>query len=238
MTTRTRARLIATLLGLILLATGIVAVVLHRGSMNGADADGTDGYDPTSYDIQIRYDPANDQIHGHTTITARATDDLTRFGLDLKLPASRVTVDGQPAAIAQKAGKLSITPSATVPEGHAMTVTVDYAGTPSALAPDPGMRAAWIRTGGGVLAGGEPDGAPWWYPSNDDPSNKATFTITVTVPAGLQAISNGALLGGPHTAAPGWGGAGKKPTRWPPTSRSSRSVTTTSSPPTPPSAPP
>ena len=35
------------------------------------------------------------------------------------------------------------------------------------------------------------------------PPNKATFAITTIVPAGLQVISNGALLGGPEPAGPG-----------------------------------
>ncbi|PZS16292.1 MAG: hypothetical protein DLM60_15640 [Pseudonocardiales bacterium] len=34
--------------------------------------------------------------------------------------------------------------------------------------------------------------------------DKAIFTITAVVPAGLQVISNGALLGGPEPAEPGW----------------------------------
>ncbi|MFI9590537.1 hypothetical protein [Nonomuraea sp. NPDC052265] len=33
----------------------------------------------------------------------------------------------------------------------------------------------------------------WWYPSNDHPADKATFDISVTVPEGKQAISNGVL---------------------------------------------
>jgi aminopeptidase N len=60
-----------------------------------------------------------------------------------------------------------------------------------------------VRTTDGAVAVGEPDIAAWWYPANDHPSDKATFTITAIVPAGLQAISNGALLGGPEQAGPG-----------------------------------
>src|SRR5690606_36437329 len=34
-----------------------------------------------------------------------------------------------------------------------------------------------------------------WFPSNDHPSDKARFSIRITVPRGLQAISNGRLAG-------------------------------------------
>src|SRR5262249_38624928 len=61
----------------------------------------------------------------------------------------------------------------------------------------------WTRTVDGAVAVGEPDIAAWWYPCNDHPSDKASFTITAVVPAGLQAISNGILLGGPEPAGPG-----------------------------------
>ncbi|MGH3718179.1 MAG: M1 family metallopeptidase [Pseudonocardiaceae bacterium] len=164
---------------------------------------GDGGYDVTGYDIQVRYDPPADRLEGHTTITAQATQSLSRFDLDLRLPASAVTVDDQPAGIRQDAGKLEVTPASPVRAGAPMTVRVDYAGVPSTIPVGPGAPSPWVRTPGGALAAGEPDIAAWWFPCNDHPSDKATFTITVIVPDGLQVISNGALLGGPEPAEPG-----------------------------------
>lgn len=164
---------------------------------------GNGGYDATAYDIHVRYDPATDRIEGHTTITAQATENLARFNLDLRLPASAATVNNQPAQLHQIGGELQITPAVPVPVGTTMTVQVDYAGVPSAIPDGPDDPSPWVRTADGALAVGEPDIAPWWYPSNDHPSDKATFIITAAVPAGLQVISNGALLGGPEPAGPG-----------------------------------
>lgn len=170
---------------------------------------GDGGYDVTGYDIQVRYDPPTDRLQGHTTLTARATEGLSRFDLDLRLPASAVTVDGQPAGIHQDGGKLEVTPVVPVRAGALMTVRVDYAGTPATIPSGPGMPSPWVRTPDGALAVGEPDIAAWWYPCNDHPSDKATFTITASVPAGLQVISNGALLGALEPA-----GAGEARWRW------------------------
>ncbi|HZD14349.1 MAG TPA: M1 family metallopeptidase [Pseudonocardiaceae bacterium] len=164
---------------------------------------GNGGYNVTGYDIGVRYDPPTDQLVGHTTITATTTEDLSRFDLDLRLPASAVTVDDRPAGIHQDAAKLEITPVAPVRAGAPMTVRVDYAGMPSRVTGGPGKQSPWVRTADGAIAVGEPDIAAWWYPCNDHPSDKATFTITAVVPAGLQVISNGALLGGPEAAGPG-----------------------------------
>jgi aminopeptidase N len=62
------------------------------------------------------------------------------------------------------------------------------------------------------VALGEPVGAMAWFPGNNHPSDKASYDLTVTVPKGLTAVSNGELTsrrtsGGTttyhwHTAAP------------------------------------
>lgn len=165
---------------------------------------GNGGYDVTDYDIVLRYDPATDRLEGRTTITARPTKALSRFNLDLRLPASAVEVDGRPATIRQDGGELQVTPAEPVPAGRPMTVRVDYAGVPSSIPGGAGVAAPWVRTADGAVAVGQPDIAAWWYPSNDHPSDKATVGVTATVPAGVEAISNGALLGGPEPADPGW----------------------------------
>ncbi|HKR48342.1 MAG TPA: M1 family metallopeptidase [Pseudonocardiaceae bacterium] len=165
---------------------------------------GNGGYDVTGYDINIRYDPASDRLEGHTTITARATENLSRFNLDLRLPATAVAVDDRPAGIRQDGGELQVTPAAPVQAGQPMKVLVDYVGVPSSIPGEPGDDPPWIRTPDGALAAGEPDSAAWWYPSNDHPSDKATIAVTTTVPAGVEAISNGVLLGGPEPAGSGW----------------------------------
>jgi hypothetical protein len=72
---------------------------------------GDGGYDVTGYDIQVHYDPPTDRLEGHTTITAQATESLSRFDLDLRLPASAVTVNDLPAGIHQDGGKLEVTPA-------------------------------------------------------------------------------------------------------------------------------
>jgi aminopeptidase N len=46
-----------------------------------------------------------------------------------------------------------------------------------------------------ALIAGEPEVAANWYPVNDHPLDKASYTFEVTVPAGLQVIANGRLVG-------------------------------------------
>src|SRR3954454_7951313 len=58
---------------------------------------GNGGYDVRHYAIDVRYTPSNDLLTGKTTITAKATQDLSRFDLDFALTAQSVTVNGVPA---------------------------------------------------------------------------------------------------------------------------------------------
>jgi aminopeptidase N len=164
---------------------------------------GNGGFDITAYDIQVRYDPPARRLEGHTMITARALERLSGFNLDLRLTASAVTVNDQLAQIHQADGELQVTPVAPVPVGAPMIVRVDYGGKPSDILDGVSGSSPWTTTVDGALAVNEPDIAPWWYPSNNHPSDKASYTITAIVPTGLTVIANGALLGGPEPAGPG-----------------------------------
>ncbi len=158
---------------------------------------GNGGYDALSYRIDLRYDPHSSHLSGRTTMTARATETLSRFDLDLRswLRASSVTVNGKPATAASARGQeLVVTPPHPLPAGAPFTVDVSYAG-PARHLVESGIETGFITTDDGAFVGGEPDGAPTWYPVNDTPRDKATYTVAVTVPKPLVAVSNGVLLG-------------------------------------------
>ncbi|GAA4358108.1 M1 family metallopeptidase [Angustibacter luteus] len=160
---------------------------------------GNGGYDVSHYAIDVHYTPSNDLITGRATITAKATQDLSRFDLDFALTAQSVTVNGVPARTRTDDLELVVTPRKAVKKGATMKVVVVYAGVPSSVEAD-GYQP-WIRTADGAVAVGEPQIASWWYPGNDHPRDKATYDIKVTVPTGLEALSNGSLRS--HRSIPG-----------------------------------
>src|SRR5829696_10504989 len=43
---------------------------------------GNGGYDVAGYDLRLRYDPKSGRLSGNATITATATQDLSRFDFD------------------------------------------------------------------------------------------------------------------------------------------------------------
>jgi aminopeptidase N len=164
---------------------------------------GNGGYDVAGYDLNLRYDPKTGKLGGTATITATATQDLSRLNFDLAgLAATRVTVDGREATSRAEKNELVVTPAAGIPSGAAFTVLVAYEGMPKALQNDELGDGGWMRTADGGFAVGQPESASTWFPVNDHPSDKATFTLAMAVPEGTEAISNG--VAGPVSTAGGW----------------------------------
>ncbi|HZG88784.1 MAG TPA: M1 family metallopeptidase [Pseudonocardia sp.] len=168
------------------------------GGTGGGDpyypAAGNSGYDVGHYDLALDYTPATRALTARAVVDATATDPLRSFSLDLRgLDVSAVTVDGAPAAFAQEAGELVITPAAPVADGADFEVDVAYGGTTGQPADPTGALYGWVSFADGAFVANEPDGASTWYPVNDVPHDKATYTFTVTVPDGTVAVANGDL---------------------------------------------
>jgi aminopeptidase N len=155
---------------------------------------GNGGYDVAHYSLAFSYDPATRQFDGTATISATATQDLSRFDLDLRgFDIGRLTVNGEAASFTRDGQELVITPAAGLPAGARFTVVVGYAGIPSVVTDPDGSIEGWVPTDDGAFVVGEPQGSPAWYPANDNPRDKATYDFTATVPAGITVMANGVL---------------------------------------------
>ncbi|MFE9597283.1 M1 family metallopeptidase [Streptomyces hokutonensis] len=155
---------------------------------------GNGGYDVTHYDLTLAYTPDAPELTGTATITARATAELSSFHLDFKgMTVESLTVGGRNARWSRRGQELTVRPSSALPEGRTFETTVRYSGAPETLTDPDGSEEGWLRTADGALALGEPVGSMAWFPGNDHPSDKATYDIAITVPKGLQAVSNGEL---------------------------------------------
>jgi aminopeptidase N len=151
---------------------------------------GNGGYDVSHYDLGLKYRPKTDELSGTATVLAEATQDLSRFNLDFALDVAEVRVNGRKAKTAASgAHELEITPAKPLAKGEHFSVVVRYSGVPSEVEVD--GYTSWHRTPDGGVAANEPEAAWWWFPSNDHPSDKATYDIAVTVPEGYETISNG-----------------------------------------------
>jgi aminopeptidase N len=157
---------------------------------------GNGGYDVRHYSLRLDYEPQNNALDARAVISARTTQDLSRFDLDLRgLHVGGVTVDGDPAAFTRDGQELEITPAAGIRKNRDFEVTVDYDGHPNPIRDPDKSLDGWIPTDDGAFVVNEPQGSPSWYPANDTLKDKATYDFAITVPEGRTAIANGLLVG-------------------------------------------
>lgn len=161
---------------------------------------GNGGYDVTHYAIDLAVDVASNTITGTTTIGARAIQPLHRFNLDfLGLDIDAVEVNKRPARFERAGSELTLTPAAPLANGQTFTVTVAYRGQPTPVADDPAVPRAygaigWLKLRPGIFVISEPSGAMTWYPVNNHPSDKATYTFSITVAKPYVVAANGLLI--------------------------------------------
>jgi aminopeptidase N len=131
-------------------------------------------------------------------IRARATQNLSRFDLDLQqLNVSAVRVNDEPAAFSRDGQELQVTPHNRLQAGSTFNAAVDYGGIPQTIVGSPivfGSPYGFLHTDDGAFMGCEPNAASTWMPVSDHPADKASWTVRVTVHEGKSAIANGRLV--------------------------------------------
>ncbi len=158
---------------------------------------GNGGYDVKHYSLDLQYVRATNRLDGEAKLRARATQSLSSFNLDLRafMVVSEVEVNGRDAEWTHDGGQeLTVTPRHALKRGRKFSVEVEYGGTPEPIVDPDESFEGWVPTADGAFVVNEPQGSPGWYPANDNPQDKATFDIAVTVPEGITAIANGRLI--------------------------------------------
>ena len=161
---------------------------------------GNGGYDVSSYDIALKIDPIAGTIEGKTIVEATALQALTSFSLDFLGPEiGTLTVEGSAAEYQRDGQELIVSPPDPPAAGETFSVAVSYAGIPGKLkgtgAPSFGsLLLGWQQVGDVIYTIDEPEGAATWFPANDHPSDKATYTFSLTVPRPYVAVASGVLV--------------------------------------------
>jgi hypothetical protein len=157
---------------------------------------GNGGYDVTHYSLDLDYERASNRLVATAVIAATATESLSRFDLDLRgFEISRLTVNGHPAGVVRDGQELVVTPARGLSAGRSFVVRVEYAGQPTQVVDPDGSSEGWVLTPDGAFVANEPQGSPGWYPANDNPRDKATYDIGISVPEGITGIANGGPAG-------------------------------------------
>ena len=190
------AVLLALLAGLV--PAPVASAAPEPGSIGIGDRyfplDGNGGIDVLRYRIRDSYDFGSGRLGGRTRLTVRATQDLTRFHLDFLLPVRWIRLDGSAVRWARESRHdLTVDPRGSIDEGERFSVVVSYAGRPGRYSYD--RESNWLADRHEVVAMNQPHMAPWWFPSNDHPADKALMDISITVPRGKTVVANGRPVG-------------------------------------------
>jgi aminopeptidase N len=160
---------------------------------------GNGGYDVESYELWIEWRSVQEPIQAKLALTARALEPLSAFNLDLYgLEVGAVRVDGVSAEFQREGDELTLLPALPLEAGEVFLAEVEYGGLPQGIADSSapgGMKIGWIpvESKNEVYVASQPNGAKGFMPCNDHPRDKALWTIHLTVPEPLMAVSNGTL---------------------------------------------
>src|SRR5688572_1377925 len=157
---------------------------------------GNAGYDVQHYTLDLTVnDVATSDLEGTTIIEARATQNLSSFNLDfIGFEITTILVNDKPVEFQRSRQELTVTPPGVLVENESFTVEVQYQGSPGEMdSMAIQIQTGWITFDGGSFVLSEPDGAASFYPVNDHPLDKATYSFRVTVPEPFEAAANGVL---------------------------------------------
>ncbi len=160
---------------------------------------GDPSVDSLHYDLNLAWTPDTRTLAAEATIELRSTADGDHLQLDFaeQLVVSAVTLDGTDVPFEHVGKDLVVTTPVVKDERYVLEVT--YAGTPQPT-PAPTTRSDFSTSGWTITPNGEtwtmqePYGAFTWYPVNDQPSDKAFYDISVTVPSPWVGVANGELV--------------------------------------------
>lgn len=157
---------------------------------------GNGGYDVHHYTIVLNVDMDSGDIVAQTTIAATATQDLSSFNLDFSgLDIQEILLDGETIEFSRENRELTLVPNTVLVADSEFEIVVNYSGRPNNIsATGVPIAIGWNRYPRGIYVASEPSGAQTWYPVNDHPLDKATYTFEVTVPQPYVVAANGLLV--------------------------------------------
>ncbi len=162
--------------------------------------------------LDVRFDYAKRYLYGKEWVTLKphgfATDTLRldAKGMEIKIVALRQGEKQLPLKYSYNQRQLLIRLNQSIPAGEPYTIYLEYTAKPDELG---AKGSAAIRGGKGLyfinpdsaVAGkpvqiwtqGETNANSAWFPTIDQPNQKTTSEISLTVPAKYQTLSNGQL---------------------------------------------
>ena len=158
-------------------------------------------YDVFFYDLDVKIDPASKTIDGTNVIyfEVKTPTELIQVDLFENMHISKIRLDvGKKLKFDREYGAVFVHLPKTLEQGSRHFISIEYSGTP--------REAKYPPWDGGFVWSEDNAGNPWigvacqntgaslWWPNKDHQSDEPdSMMISITVPEGLQDISNGRL---------------------------------------------
>ncbi|WP_394824826.1 M1 family metallopeptidase [Pendulispora albinea] len=180
-------------------ASTLDAGALDAGGSDGgdggvcADCNGTRAYDAQSYSLRGKFDWSARKLIAEEEITVTLTTEYSVVALDAALTVKRVSAGGNDLkwAYDTKERVLHVDLGPLRKDGRVVTFVVSYeAPVSSSLVASKGRDGDPVASRV-VFTNSEPDRARNWLVSNDHPSDRARWSVELTVGADEDVIANG-----------------------------------------------
>ncbi|MFC0359740.1 M1 family metallopeptidase [Kytococcus schroeteri] len=142
------------------------------------------------YDLQLSYAVVTNRLDERARLHVEVVEPTHHLKVDLRgLQLGGATVDGAPARYRRTSGGWSVAVGDRR-AGERLVLELKVSGKPR---PVPGTHgeAGWEELTDGSMVGSQPQGAPSWFPCNNDAADKATYRIEVLTDAHYQVVANG-----------------------------------------------
>ncbi|MDN5599188.1 MAG: M1 family metallopeptidase [Brachybacterium sp.] len=170
------------------------SAALHAGSDPYVPRHGDPNVEVLHYDLTLAYKVEGNRLDGDAILTCRVLAETDGLHLDLHgLHPQKVFLDGRAHRFTHLRGRLSVKRPLTA--GTELTVRVKYSGKPRPISTRTLGSAGWEELEDGVIVAAQPHGAPTWFPCNDRPDNKATYTLRFSAPPDYTVAVSGELQG-------------------------------------------
>jgi putative cell wall-binding protein len=176
---------------------------------------GSSAYDVTNYSLHVVYNEpvitssaagakAQAWIKAQTIISAKALEELEEISFDFRKPTTtlEIKVNGEKTTAyryvedeANDIYKLIIDPVEAVEAGADFTVDVLYRTVEKTYLYNGHSLQGIVRSANstGATLIGEPNGSSFWFPSNNNTTDRATYDIALTAQNNLKGVSIGTL---------------------------------------------
>jgi aminopeptidase N len=168
-------------------------------------------YDVTFYDLEIRVDTATQSIKGFNKIYFKVVNDFNKMQVDLfpNMHVDKILLDdGTQLKYTREYGAVFISLPHILKKNSIRYITFYYSGKPQ-IAKNPPWDGGftWKKDKEGnpwIVVTCQGTGASLWWPNKDHQSDEPdSMLISITVPPGLEDISNGRLRK-KNTLSDGW----------------------------------